>query len=200
MKLLFDLLPILVFFLAYRVAGLFPEAVAPLGTVLAAPPSTLPLVTATAATMLATVAQILALRLRGRPVDRMLWVSFVLVTVLGGATLFLHDPAFIQWKPTALYWSFAAALIGARLLRRNLIRSAMQAQLRLPDPVWAHLSDLWSGFFLVLGALNLYVAWNYSEAAWVNFKLFGTLGATVLFVLAQSLWLSRHLQEEKSDA
>lgn len=200
MKLLFDLFPVLVFFLAYRLAGFFPDALAPLGMAMGASPSTLPLAIATAATMLATAAQILALRLRGRPVDRMLWVSFVLVTVLGGATLFLHDPAFIQWKPTALYWSFAAALIGARFLRRNLIRSAMQAQLRLPDPVWARLSDLWSGFFLAMGALNLYVAWHYSETVWVNFKLFGTLGAMLLFVLAQSLWLSRHLEEERSDA
>jgi len=200
MKLLFDLFPVLVFFLAYRLAGLFPDALAPLGMAMGAAPSTLPLVAATAATMLATAVQILALRLRGRTVDRMLWVSFVLVSVLGGATIFLHDPVFIQWKPTALYWSFAAALIGARLLHRNLIRSAMQAQLRLPDPVWARLSDLWSAFFVLLGALNLYVAWNYSETTWVNFKLFGTLGAMLLFVLAQSLWLSRHLEEERTDA
>ncbi|MBI5780842.1 MAG: septation protein A [Rhodocyclales bacterium] len=200
MKLLFDLFPVLVFFLAYRLAGLFPDALAPLGATLGASPATLPLAIATAATMLATAAQILALRLRRRPVDRMLWVSFVLVSGLGAATLLLHDPAFIQWKPTALYWSFAAALIGARFLRRNLIRSAMQAQLQLPEPVWARLSDLWSGFFLAMGALNLYVAWNYSETTWVNFKLFGTLGAMLLFVLAQSLWLSRHLEEERSDA
>ena len=114
-----------------------------------------------------------------------------------GATLLLHDETFIKWKPTVLYWLFGAVLAGSALLfRKNLIRSLLAAQVRLPDPVWARLNWSWVGFFAFMGAANLFVAYNFSESAWVNFKLFGGLGLMLVFVLAQGVVLSRYAEDK----
>jgi len=118
--------------------------------------------------------------------------------VLGGATLALRDPTFIKWKPTVLYWTFAAVLLGASLfLKRNLIRTMMQGQLSLPDVIWTRLNLSWVAFFVLMGAINLYVAYNYSESTWVSFKLFGGIGLMVAFVVVQGLMLSRFLESEQ---
>ena len=107
----------------------------------------------------------------------MLWISLAIIVVFGGATLFFHNPTFIKWKPTALYWLFGGVLLGsAWLLGRNLIRAMLEAQIKLPDPVWARLNLAWAGFFIAMGVLNLWVAYNFSEEAWVNFKMFGGMG------------------------
>jgi len=199
MRFLFDLLPVILFFAAYRWAGTDAATAAQLladiglggiGERLA------PILLATVVAIAATVAQVgwlLALR---RRIDTMLWVSLVLIVVMGGLTLWLQDPAFIMWKPTLLYWTFAATLAGsAWLLRRNLIRTLMGEQLQLPPAVWARLNAAWVGFFAVMGALNLYVARHFDEATWVSFKLYGGIGLMLLFVAAQGVWLSRHLPD-----
>jgi len=129
----------------------------------------------------------------------MLWVSLAIITVFGGATLFFHNPTFIKWKPTALYWLFGCVLLGsAALLHRNLIRNMLEAQIRLPDPVWERLNLAWASFFIAMGLLNLYVAYNFSEETWVDFKLFGGIGLMLAFVLGQGFYLSRHLEEESN--
>lgn len=200
MKLLFDLLPVILFFAAYKFAGSSPaeaHALAQrfLGPDIAA--SQAPILIATAIAILATVAQIAWAWGRHRKVDTMLWVSLAIIVVFGGATLMFHNPTFIKWKPTALYWLFACVLAGSALLfGRNLIRRMLEAQLQLPDGVWARLNIAWAVFFVCMGILNLYVAYNYSEEAWVNFKLFGSTGLMLAFVLAQGFYLSRHLPEE----
>jgi intracellular septation protein len=136
--------------------------------------------------------------LRGRKVDTMLWISLAIIIVMGGATLVLRDPTFIKWKPTVLYWAFAAVLLGADLiLKKNVIRTMMQAQMTLPDPIWTRLNLSWVGFFALMGALNLYVAYNFSESTWVNFKLFGGIGLMVIFVVIQGLMLSRFVEPEE---
>lgn len=202
MKFLFDLLPVLLFFAAYKFAGTSPEAshalvTRVLGDGIAA--SQAPILIATAVAILATVGQVLWLMARGRKVDTMLWVSLVIIVVFGGATLFLHDASFIQWKPTVLYWLFALTLAGSALfLKRNLIRSLMQEQVQLPDPVWSRLNLSWIAFFIVMGILNIYVAKNYSEDTWVDFKLYGGMGLMFLFVLGQGFMLSRHIEEKNS--
>ena len=128
----------------------------------------------------------------------MLWISLAIIVVMGGLTLALRNPNFIKWKPTVLYWAFAVVLLGADLLlKKNLIRSMMQAQMSLPDPVWTRLNLSWVGFFVLMGAVNLYVAYNYSESTWVNFKLFGGIGLMVVFVILQGLMLSRVIQHEE---
>jgi intracellular septation protein len=200
MKILFDLLPVILFFVSYKIA-LANEITALelasrwLGDNIA--PTQAPILLATAVAILATFAQIFIVWLRHRKVDTMLWVSLAIIVVFGGATLLFHNPTFIKWKPTALYWAFGGVLIvSGGLFRRNLIRKMLEGQVQLPDPIWGRLNLAWAGFFLGMGALNLYVAYNFSEEAWVNFKLFGGMGLMLIFVLAQGFYLSRHIDEE----
>ena len=175
MKFLFDLFPVILFFVAYKLAGIF---------------------VATAAAIAATFVQVGWLWLRGKRIDGMLWASLAIIVVFGGATLLLHDDTFIMWKPTVLYWLFAAVLVvSERFFGRNLIRAMMRAQLELPPTAWAKLNWSWAGFFAVLGALNLYVAYHFTQNEWVNFKLFGVTGLMLLFILAQALFLARHIED-----
>lgn len=180
MKFLFDFFPIILFFVAFKVADIY---------------------VATAVAIAATFAQIGWVWVRRRKVEPMLWTSFFIIVVFGGATLVLQNETFIKWKPTVLYWLFALALGGAALLfRRNLIRSMLGTQLRLPDPVWTKLNWSWAGFFAFMGAANLWVAYRFSTDQWVNFKLFGGIGLMLVFVIGQALFLARHMEEsgEKS--
>lgn len=200
MKFLFDLMPVLLFFGAYKLAGLDETAAGQfasqmLGTDI--PAKQAPILIATAVTIIATFIQIGIVWLKHRKVDTMLWVTLVIVTLLGGATLAFHDPVFIKWKPTAVYWLFALVLALAPVLfGKNLIRAVLEAQMQLPEPVWKQLNLAWAGFFVVMGILNLYVAFNFEESTWVNFKLFGGTGLMLVFVVVQGLYLSRHLEEE----
>ncbi|OQS40392.1 septation protein A [Chromobacterium haemolyticum] len=135
--------------------------------------------------------------LRHRKVDTMQWVSLGLIVVLGGATLLLHDKHFIMWKPTVLYWVMGAGLLISDFLDKNGLKLMMGQQLQLPAPVWRKLTWAWVGFFAFMGALNLFVAYRFSEDVWVNFKLFGGLGLMLAFVIAQSLFLSKYIEEKK---
>ena len=175
MKFLFDLFPVILFFVAFQLWDIY---------------------VATGVAIAATFAQIGWLALRRRRIDPMLWASLAIIVVFGGLTLALRDKTFIQWKPTVLYWLFGAALSGAALTGRNLVRSMMQKQMQLPEAVWARLNWSWVAFFAFMGAANLYVAYNFSERAWVNFKLFGGMGLMLVFVLAQAALLSRYVQDK----
>jgi intracellular septation protein len=175
MKFLFDLLPVVLFFVAFKLADIY---------------------VATAVAIATTVTQVAWLKLRGRRVPGMLWASFTIIVVFGGATLLLQDETFIKWKPTVLYWLFAAVLAGSALLRRNLIRSVMSQEMQLPDAIWTRLNVSWIVFFAFMGAANLYVAFNYPTDLWVNFKLFGGMGLMLLFVVAQALVLARYVEDK----
>jgi len=175
MKFLFDLLPVILFFVVFKFADIY---------------------AATATAIAATFLQVGWLKFRRRKVDTMMWVSLAIIVVFGGATLLLQDETFIKWKPTVLYWLFGSALIAGQLLfRKNLIRSMMGEQIVLPEHVWRKLNWSWTGFFAFMGAANLYVAFNFSTDTWVNFKLFGGMGLMLAFVVLQALFLSRYLQE-----
>lgn len=184
MKFLFDLLPILLFFAAFKLYDVF---------------------VATAVVIVATSAQIGWVWWRHRKVDTMLWVSLALVLVLGGATLLLHDEVFIKWKPTVLYWIFATVLlVSASIFGKNLIQTMLEAQVQLPAPLWARLNWAWAAFFAVMGGLNLLVAFYNpfcSDSAqclaqWVNFKLFGSMGLMLLFIIGQGMVLAKYIPEE----
>ena len=177
MKFLFDIFPVVLFFAAFKIYD--------------------DIYIATAVAIGATVLQIGTLAARGRKIDAMLWASLAIIVVFGGATLVLHDETFIKWKPTVLYWLFAAALAGGQLLDRNLIRLMLRGQIALPDAAWAKLAWSWVAFFVVMGGANLFVAFNFTTDQWVNFKLFGGIGLMLLFVLGQAAYLARHVQEEK---
>ena len=175
MKFLFDLFPVLLFFVAFKLTDIY---------------------VATATAIAATLVQVGWLKVRGRRVDSMLWASLAIIVVFGGATLVLRDEVFIKWKPTVLYWLFSTVLAGAALLfRRNLIRAMLGAQVLLPDAVWAKLNWSWVAFFAFMGAANLYVAFNFATDLWVNFKLFGGMGLMLLFVVGQALYLARYVEE-----
>ncbi|MFA5664587.1 septation protein A [Castellaniella sp.] len=177
-KLLFDLFPLILFFVAFRVADIY---------------------VATGVAMAAAILQIGWLRLMRRPIETTHWINLGVIVIFGGATLLLHDDTFIKWKPTVLYWLFAAILAGARLfMGRNLMRRLMGEKIELPDQLWNRLNDSWVLFFTASGALNLYVAFSgrFTESQWVNFKVFGLLILLLLFVVVQSLWLGRHLQTD----
>lgn len=201
MKFLFDLFPIILFFVAFKIAGANPEQAAALANSIGyvADGKQLPVLIATAVAIIATFGQIGWVHLRHGKADKMLWISLGIIVVFGGATLLLHDETFIKWKPTVLYWLFAVVLIASALLfKKNLIKAMMEQQVTLPEPVWSRLNLSWAGFFAFMGALNLYVAFNYSTEAWVNFKLFGAMGLMFGFVIAQSLMLSKYIHEEET--
>ncbi len=177
MKFLFDLFPVILFFVAFKLADIY---------------------VATAVAIVASFVQIGVLALLKRKIEPMLWIGLAIIVLFGGATLLLRDETFIKWKPTVLYWMFGAVLAGAELIfRKNLIRAMLGAQLQLPAPVWARLNWSWIGFFAAMGVANLAVAYNCTTDQWVNFKLFGGTGLMLLFVVAQALFLARHMPEEK---
>jgi intracellular septation protein len=179
MKFLFDLFPIILFFATYKLAGIF---------------------AATAAAIVATLGQIAWVKWRHGKVDGMLLASGAIITVFGGATLLLHDETFIKWKPTVLYWLFASVLFAADFFwHKNLIRSMMEQQIQMPVAVWSKLNNAWAGFFALLGVANLYVAFHYPTDFWVNFKLFGTTGLMVVFVILQSLMLSKYVEDKEAE-
>ncbi len=179
MKLLFDLFPILLFFIAFKIKGIY---------------------VATAIAIAATVAQIIWTKYKHGKVDTMLWVSFAIIGVFGGATLLLHDETFIKFKPSVLYWLFSVILLCSNLFfKKNLIRSMLSEKMALPVRVWNRLNLSWSLFFAVLGFINLYVAFNYSTDTWVNFKLFGFTGMMLVFIIAQSAWLAKYIDEKKEE-
>ena len=125
-----------------------------------------------------------------------LWLSLAIIVVFGGATIYFHNETFIKWKPTVLYWCFAAALLFSQIfLKKNLIRAMMEKQMSLPDGIWRRVNLSWVAFFLTMGLLNLYVAFNFSTDSWVNFKLFGSMGLMLVFIVVQSLMLSKYIKE-----
>lgn len=204
MKLLFDLFPVILFFAVFKLAGSNPEAAQQLGsqylsTIVSGGEVTLaqaPILLATAVAIIATCAQIGWLLARRKPVDNMLWLSLGIIVLFGGATIYFHDEQFIKMKPTVLYWCFALVLLGSQLvLKKNLMKSMMGKQVSLPELVWSRLNLAWAVFFTAMGALNLYIAFNFPLTFWVNFKLFGFLGLMIAFIVLQSIYLSKYMKE-----
>jgi len=179
LKFLFDLFPVILFFVAFKFAGIY---------------------WATAVAIAATVLQVGYVLVRGRKVSNMQWAGLVIIGLFGGATLLLHDETFIKWKPTVLYWLAGVTFLGALAFGKNLVKAVMAEGLELPELVWTKLCIAWGLFFLFKGTLNLYVAYAFPTDTWVNFKLFGGMGLMLLFVIAQALWLSKYLPDEPAKA
>lgn len=207
-KFLFDLFPVILFFVAFKVAGTSPDAslalaqtwLSPLVADGAVPAGQAPILLATAVAIIASLVQVGWLLARGLKVEPMLWISVAVILLFGGATIWLHDETFIKWKPSILYWLFAAILAGGRLLAgRNFIRTLLGAQLVLPDAVWERLLWVWIVFFTAIGGANIAVAYSVPTETWVNFKLFGLMGLTFAFMLGVGLWLSRHMKEQAAE-
>ena len=202
MKLLFDLFPVILFFVAFKYSEKSPEVAASwLGSLLGSGSVDIkqaPILLATVVVIAATVAQIVWVRIRHGKVDKMLWFSLVLVVVFGGLTLIFQDETFIKWKPTILYWAFAVSMaFSALFLKKNAIQTMLGEQLTLPENIWRRLNLSWIAFFIVMGILNLLIAFNFPTDTWVNFKLFGGMGLMLIFVLGQGMLLSKYVEEDK---
>ncbi len=174
MRLLFDFLPILLFFAAYKFAGIY---------------------TATVVAMAASALQVGFFWLKHRTVEKLHVITLILIVFLGGATLILHDPIFIKWKPTLVNWAFALVFLGSHFIgKQPILQRLMSKQIQLSQQIWNRLSLSWVCFFTLTGAINIYVAYAYDTDIWVNFKLFGMLGLTVLFIVIQAIVLARYAQ------
>jgi intracellular septation protein len=175
MKLLLDFFPIALFFVAFKLWGIY---------------------VATAVAIVATVAQIAWFRYSQGKVEPMQWLSLGIIVVFGGATILAQDETFIKWKPTVLYWLMGGALAGGLVFfKKNLLKSLMGAQLELPDAAWRAMNWSWVAFFGLMGVLNLWVAYAFDTDTWVNFKLFGGLGLMALFVVGQAVYLGRYMKD-----
>ncbi len=180
MKLLFDLFPVVLFFIAYKMYDIY---------------------TATVVIIVASVVQVLYFYAKHKRIEKMHIITLVLILVLGGLTLYLQDEDFIKWKPTIVNWGFALVFLGSHYIGDKPIVQRMMGQvIQLPELIWERLSLLWIIFFIVSGITNLYVAFNYDTDTWVNFKLFGLMGMTLVFIVIQGIYINRHMQEIDSEA
>lgn len=205
MKLLLDFLPLLLFFATFRVAENHQEAATAfanqhLGAMVSGgsiSSTQAPVLLATVVVILATLAQVALTRLSGRKVDRLLWVTLAIVVVLGGATIWLNNEAFIKWKPTVYNWVLAGAMLVTQFVfKKDPLKALLGSQLELPPAVWFRLTMAYIVFFVAVGCLNLYVAFNFPTHTWVNFKVFVLTGLLIAFVIAQAFYLSRYIQDE----
>ncbi|EAU53489.1 septation protein A [Mariprofundus ferrooxydans] len=180
MKMLFDFFPVLLFFIVYKTVDIY---------------------AATAVLIAASAVQTFGHRMVKGSFEKSHVITLVLVALFGTLTLALHDEVFIKWKPTAINWLFAVVFIGSQFIgKKPVIERMMGANITLPSNVWTKLNIAWALFFIVLGALNLYVAFSFDTDTWVNFKLFGLMGLTFAFIIAQSFYLLPYLKEtEKTD-
>jgi intracellular septation protein len=207
MKILFDFLPIALFFGMFKFAEGNRDWAAGtatdwLGFMVAGGvvgPAEAPVLLATVVVIVATMLQILWLKIAGKKIDTMLWVSLGLVTLLGGATIYFHSESFIKWKPTVLYWVMGSGLlIGQLIFKKNGVKTLMGAQMSLPDAIWLRVNLSWVGFFALMGCLNLWVAFNFSTSTWVNFKLFGGIGLMFAFVAVQAVYLNKYIKPDSA--
>ena len=202
---LLDFLPIILFFVTYFGANADAELAARFATehlgaivsggVVAA--DVAPVLLATVVVCFATLLQIAVQLAMRKKVHTLLWVTFALVTVLGGLTVWFHNPTFIKWKPSAVCWAMAGVLLVSQLLGNNLLRTFVGKQLPLPDPVWQRLGWAWILFLTLSGVANIWVAYTFSTSVWVSFKVFGLTALNLLFIVAQGFYISRYLTDEE---
>jgi len=175
MKMLFDFFPVALFFVVYKTYDIY---------------------TATAVLIAACAVQTIAHRMISGRFENAHVITLVLVAIFGGLTLYLQDENFIKWKPTAINWLFAIIFIGSQFIgQKTIIERMMGSTITLPNLVWTKLNIAWALFFIALGGLNIYVAFSFDTDTWVNFKLFGLMGLTFVFIIAQSLYLMPYLKE-----
>ncbi len=180
MKFLFDFFPILLFFIAYKAKDIY---------------------WATGIAIAASVAQVAYTWFRHRRIEKMHWITLALISVFGGLTLILKDETFIKWKPTVLNWLFAVVFLGSQFIgKKSIAERMLGASFALDAHIWWRVNLSWVVFFVLLGAANLYVMFNYDTDTWVNFKLFGMMGLTIAFVLVQAALLSRYMKPDDESA
>lgn len=182
-KFLFDFFPVVLFFAAFKLSD----------------DPTQGIITATIVAIVASVCQVGYSWIRHRKVERMHVITMLLIVVLGGLTVALEDELFIKWKPTMVNWLFGLVFLGSQFIgAKTIVQRMMEKSIELPGPVWTRLNLAWVGFFVFLGVVNLYVVYNYDTDTWVNFKLFGMMGLTLVFVVLQGVYIMRHAKEPEA--
>ena len=177
MKLLIDFFPVLLFFIAYKVYDIY---------------------IATIVAIVTSLIQVITFRIRNKRYEGIHLVTLALIILFGGATLILHDEMFIKWKPSIVNWLFGLAfLLSHFFARQPLIKHMMGTVIEMPASVWTRLNLAWGTFFMVVGFLNVYVIYHFDTDTWVNFKLFGMMGLTLVFVFAQAFYLSRYMETDE---
>lgn len=180
MKMLIDFLPVALFFLVYKTEDIY---------------------TATAVLIIACAVQTIGYRLWKGKFEQSHVITLVLVAAFGGLTLILHDEMFIKWKPSVINWLFGAVFLGSMWIgKQSIIQRMLGGQVKMPQTIWARLNVAWALFFIALGFINLYVVYNFDTDTWVNFKLFGLMGLTITFIIAQSLYMAQHIEHEEEPA
>ena len=178
MKLLFDLFPVVLFFIVYKLVDIY---------------------AATMVAIAASAVQVLFTYFVHKKIENMQIITLVILVVMGTLTIWLQDERFIKWKPTLVNWAMALGILGFRIIaQKNALQQLLGANLDLPPLVWKKMDYAWAIFLSSVGALNLWVAYAFSTDIWVNFKLFGIMGITLLFVLAQGIFLAKHLPQNNS--
>lgn len=180
MPLFYEFVPVLLFFLAFKLYGIY---------------------VATTVGIVATFVQVVVTRLVTKNWDRKQLITLAIFTIFGSMTLYFHDPIFVKWKPTVIFWLFALVLIGSHLftaktLIQRMMENALEGKGSVPVRVWKKLNASWALFFMCLGGANLYIAYFYSNDAWVNFKFYGITSAFLVFSILQAIYLSRHITEK----
>lgn len=180
MQALLEYLPLVLFFVVYKMADIY---------------------WATGVLIVGSALHILYFIIRGEKVPTKQWVLFALIAGFGGLTIFLRDDTFLKWKVTIINEFFAIALLVSHyIFKKNLIQQLMGEAVQLPEKIWAKLNLAWVGFFVSCGALNAYIAFNFSQEVWVNFKVFGLMGLTFAFAVGTILSLHKYMpEEEKSE-
>jgi len=185
MKLLFDFFPVLLFFIVFKTN----------------PDETQGMINATAVLIIATVIQVAANWIKSRTVNKMHVITLVLVLIFGGATIYFQDKLFLIWKVTIAQWLFAVVFIGSQYIgKASIIKRMMGKAISLPENIWVQLNFAWASFFIFVGIVNLYIAYNYDFSTWVDFKLFGVFGLMLAFIIIQTLYISRYMKEEQADS
>lgn len=175
MKQLFEFFPIVLFFIAYKVYGIY---------------------VATEVMIVATTIGVALTWLKYRQVTTMQWITLVLAVVLGGATIYLHDERFLKWKLSIVEWLFGIAFLGSQFIgKKPFVERMMSGSLTLPALVWKRLNLMWGSFFISVGFINLYVMQHYNTDDWVTFKTFGVPGLMVVFILVQIVFIYKYLPE-----
>ena len=198
MKLL-EFIPVILFFVVYKMPEKAINFISPLlsDDWVNSLQNAKPFVLATSVIIIATLIQIVITWIATRKVEKMTLVVLAVILVLGVPSIILNDPMVFMWKPTVANWLFAAAFALSYVIgqKKPLIQRMLGTQVSLPQPVWKRLNAAWIAFFIVSGSLNLLVAYNFSESTWVDFKLYGILGLTLVFGILQGVYLARHIQE-----
>ncbi len=180
MQLLFDFFPVIAFFVAYKLTDIY---------------------VATAVIIVAVLVQTLVQWIRHRKVSSMALISAALVLVFGGLTLAIHDEMFIKWKVTVVNWLFAAGFLLSHFIgERPIIERMLSGNVALERPLWLKLSWMWIAFFTIIGAVNLYITYNFSTDVWAAFKLYGMIGLTLLFAVLQGAWIASKIPADSSDS